>query len=290
MKRLLKKKIVITLIFCLTASWMVLALNAEVKQNARRTDIEKAIAFNKFAEASEAALLSNVAELQTQLPATPPVKQTFYPVPTAAEEKLQETLQTRVDVDFQKVPLSEALDSLLKPHQLNLVLSPQVQYDLEEPEAEGWSTSVSLKGVTLGTALELVLKPYGLAYTVDQGMLKIMSAYEASQVFQVRLYPVTDLCQSQEDYEQLREVIRNARLGNWKPNGFDKLDPPIIGFGGSNVSAEGYQFSGGTISALPQTGSLVISQNYHTHQKITSFLNLLRQARQEQQAASLKQN
>ncbi|QDT25369.1 hypothetical protein [Gimesia panareensis] len=284
MKRFLKKKIVITVIFCLTAGWMVLALNAEVEQNARRFDSDRAVEINEVAEASDDALLSNVAEFQTELPATTTVKQTFYPVLTAAEQQIQEMLQTRVDVDFQKVSLAEALDTLQKQHQLNLVLSPQQQYDLEQ--AEEWTISVSVKGITLGSALEQVLKPYDLTYTVDQDMLKIMSNYEASQIFKVRLYPVTDLCRSHEDYEQLREVIRNARLGNWKPDGLDKLDPPIIGFGGGHVSAEGYQFSGGTISILPQTGSLVISQNYHTHQKVVDFLNLLRQVKQE---ASLKQ-
>lgn len=286
MKRFLKKKIVITMIFCLTAGWMVLALNAEVEQNARRFDSDRAVEINEVAEASDDTLLNNAVEFQTELPATTTVKQTFYPVLTAAEQKIQETLQTRVDVDFQKVSLAEALETLQKQHQLNLVLSPQIQYDLEQPE--DWPVSVSVKGVTLGTALEQVLKPYDLAYTVDQDMLKIMSSYEASQIFQVRLYPVTDLCRSQEDYEQLREVIRNARLGNWKPNRLDKLDPTIFGFGGGNVSVEDYQFSGGTISILPQTGSLVISQNYHTHQKVTEFLKLLRQVRQEQQGTSLK--
>ncbi len=279
MKRLLKKKIVITVFFCLTAGWMVLALNAEVKQNARRTDSEKAVGSNEVAEASDDALPSNVSNFQTSLPATTTVKQTFYPVPTAAEQNMQETLQRRVDVDFQEIPLAEALKSLQSQHDLNLFLSNTTREELNL--AADQPVSVSLKGVQLKNVLDLLLKQFSLTYVVDQDVLKIMTDYEASQVYQVRLYPVTDLCQSPEDYERLREVIRNARLGNWKPNGIDKLDPPIIGFGGDNVSAENYQFIGGTISILPQTGSLVISQNYHTHQKITDFLNLLRQVSQE---------
>jgi len=103
--------------------------------------------------------------------------------------------------------------------------------------------SIAMKGVSLKSALEMILKPLNLDYVVDNEVVKIMPAYEANRTYKMRIYPVADLCSTPEDYDILRDVIRNARLGEWKPDGINQLGPSVTSFG-NGVSAQNYAFEG----------------------------------------------
>ncbi|MCA9015975.1 MAG: hypothetical protein KDA77_11640, partial [Planctomycetaceae bacterium] len=211
------------------------------------------------------------------------IKQPFYPALTGSEQKIRAALQSKVDFEFPDVPLSKVLATLQSQHGVNIFLSAKALED--EGVTADHPVNIAMKGISLKSALELILKPLGLTYVVDDEVLKITTPYEANRTFQVRIYPVADLCETPEDFLVLQDVIRNAQLGNWKPNGIDKL-APSIGFDGRIVRADNYAYEGGTISVLPQIQSLVVSQNYDTHNAIVDFLSLLRDVRKDQQRLS----
>lgn len=207
------------------------------------------------------------------------IRQSFYPALTKSEQQIQAALNADTKCDFPDIPLSKVMNSIQSQHGVNIFLDAFALQEqgltAEEP------VNVAVTGIPLKSALEIILKPLGLTYVVDSEVLKITTFYKANRTHQVRVYPVADLCKSHEDYQVLSDVIQNAQLGNWKPNGIGKMDP-VISSDGTTVIAQNYAYEGGTISIFPQINSLVISQNYHTHNTIVEFLNLLRQVRQDQ--------
>lgn len=271
-----RTKCIVVTLACFTAGWLVVAVNAEDKPGTTTT----------VTKTSNWPVKFTIQEVKpTVAPRTHEIKQPFYPALTSSEQAIQEALQSKVDFSFPKTPLSKVLDSLRDQHGINIFLPADVLenegLDPDQP------VSIAMKGVSLKSALEMILKPLNLDYVVDNEVVKIMPAYEANRTYKVRIYPVADLCSTPEDYDILRDVIRNARLGEWKPDGINKLGPSVTSFG-NGISAQNYAFEGGTISILPRSQSLVISQNYDAHNAIVEFLSLLRQVRQDEQGLSTK--
>lgn len=269
----LRTKCIVVAIVCLTAGWLVVVSNAEDKPITRVAEISSCAA-NFDAPVEKPVAIA---------PQKHEIKQPFYPALTSSEQAIQEALQSKVDFSFSKTPLAKVIDSLRDQHGVNIFLPAEV-LDNEGLDPDH-PVSIAMKGVTLKSALEMILKPLNLTYVVDNEVIKIMSPYDANRTYKVRIYPVADLCSSPEDYEILRDVIRKARLGEWKPDGINKLGPTITSYG-NGVSAQNYVFEGGTISILPRSQSLVMSQNYDAHNAIVEFLSLLRQVRQDEQGLS----
>ena len=273
----LRTKCIVVALTCFTASWLVMAVNAEDKPGTTVTKTSNWPVKFTIREVKPAVAPPAVAQR------THEIKQPFYPALTSSEQAIQEALQSKVDFSFPKTPLPKVLDSLRDQHGINIFLPADVL------ENEGLKpdhpVSIAMKGVSLKSALEMILKPLNLDYVVDNEVVKIMPAYEANRTYKMRIYPVADLCSTPEDYDILRDVIRNARLGEWKPDGINQLGPSVTSFG-NGVSAQNHAFEGGTISILPRSQSLVISQNYDAHNAIVEFLSLLRQVRQDEQGLS----
>ncbi|MDF1744064.1 MAG: hypothetical protein P1V19_10225, partial [Gimesia sp.] len=225
----------------LTSVWLVMTVNAEEKQ------IKK----NQNAQVPSTVLPETKRS-------TNKVKPIFYPELTKHELKIQEAFNTETDCDFSETPLSEVMKLLAKRHGITILV---MKFDLgEEGLTVDEPVSLSVKGISLKNALALMLGPKQLTYVVEQDVVKITTGVKAGDEvkFTVRVYPVGDLAESEEDYVELIDTIQKAISYNFE----------------------------GSLSLMKSSKVLVITQSYHKHMVIVDLLTQLRKARQDQAGMS----
>lgn len=215
-------------------------------------------------------------------------RQLFYPALTEREEKLQRALQQETEGNFPEIPLEEVMLYFSELHNVPIKIQAKALDDIGISDEE--PIDVHLSKISLKNALLQILDPIELTFVIDREMILITSKDQASEMMKTRVYPVGDFCSTPDDYNALEAVIRNARLAEaeWKPSGISGLSPAITTYG-SAVKVDAYKYDGGTISILPQSKSLVISQTYHAQSAIVNLLTQLRQARADQQKTSAQE-
>ncbi|QDT99493.1 hypothetical protein [Gimesia aquarii] len=288
MSGFLKRRFVVLTIFCLAAGWMTIVASGQEKRNSKASQAHKPTVKDAAPLAAPAGDAQKNGELQ----------QTFFPVLTKQEQKIQAALNAETECNFIDNPLSEVINTFADQHGLTILI---LSNDLgEEGLTSDEPVNISLHGISLKNALELILQPIGLTYVVDRDVVQITTKYNAEEMLKTRVYPVGDLCKSPDDYQALESAIINASLGEWRSRvSSSKPSQPVQagglggGFGGGTGGKGFFQFingagfgsqvyeegTGGTISVVPQSRSLVISQTYHAHNAIVDLLTQLRQAR-----------
>lgn len=246
----------------LTAGWLAMQVQAEEKQAAKEAE-------------SKPAVNAKVK----------PTKQIFYPALTKREEKLEAALQVDTEGNFPEIPLAEAMIYFTHLHNVPIVVQKK---DLENYDISvDVPINAKLKDISLKNALIQILDPIDLTYVVDRDLILITTKDKAANMLKTRVYPVGDLCRSgpEHDYQVLADAIRNATLGDWKSK-----TPRVVpgSFGGGAAPQNYVNEQGGTISEVPESQSLVISQTYHAHQAIVELLTQLRQVRADQQGTTAK--
>ncbi|QDT88822.1 thioredoxin domain-containing protein [Gimesia algae] len=190
---------------------------------------------------------------------------------TSAEHRLHQALMKEVSLNSEKIPLVDVLRSLQQSEGINLFIHSR---GLEEEGVElKTPVTIHVDGVTLKSALNLILEPLQLAYQVRDNTLVITSHTRAQGKKVVISYPVADLAipippggpvpfdekalsarSSANDLDKLTKIIQTTV----QPNSWDKV--------------------GGTASIRPHdsTLSLVIRQSSQAHQEIAEVLAQLR--------------
>jgi hypothetical protein len=179
----------------------------------------------------------------------------YLPAPNNIEARIIAALSEKTDVSFAETSLADAVNFLRDFHQINILIDRAALQD----EGIDPSTPVSLElsGVSLRSALRLLLDPYGLTAFVDAEVLTITTKTRAQEKVVTRVYPVSDLAELAEELEALQEAIQTATHKQW--NRDDDARP-------------------GTMSIVPRSRSLVIRQQFAVHDEIVELLTNLRAA------------
>jgi len=210
------------------------------------------------------------------------VKQPFYPELTPNEQKIQAALKSPTTVEFPGVPLKQVIDEFQNQHHINFYISAlplkEDGISIEEP------VNVSLSGVPLKSALKIILKPLGLAYEIDQEVIKITTQAEVDRHLKTRIYPVGDLCSSEKEFTAIQNAILigcqlslKARKQRWSAEGLVLQGPPS--------APAPYQTNiNPAMTFVPQCQALIVNETDEIHEKIVELLTQLRQVRQDQAA------
>lgn len=178
--------------------------------------------------------------------------------PSAAATKIQAALNQPVTFDFVETPLNDVLIYIKDNHDL------QVFVDSTRLADAGIDTTTlpitsSLQGITLQSALSLILNSHGLTWYIGDEVLKITTKEAADERFETRLYDVSDLVGGVGDRsaacQQLRQAIVGTVKGNWQE-----------GHGAATICAVD----------LPGVCALSVAQTYDGHQQVAQFLEKLR--------------
>ena len=110
---------------------------------------------------------------------------------TEEEKRIEKSLSRQISLHFQEIPLRDVMRHIATVADVNVVLD---NLGLEE---EGVSTdspvSIDVNGIRLKSALNLLLEPLHLAYTIEDEVLKVTSRMRQQGRLVVATYPVADL-------------------------------------------------------------------------------------------------
>ena len=107
------------------------------------------------------------------------------------EQRIRTALTETTEVAFTDTPLEEAIKYLEDLHSIEIWL------DKETLTADGINTdspvNLSMSGVSLRSALRLMLEPLALTYVIEDEVMKITTLVKADEKMSTRVYPVADL-------------------------------------------------------------------------------------------------
>jgi hypothetical protein len=156
-----------------------------------------------------------------------------------------------------------------------------------------------LEGISLRSALNLMLHDVDLTYVVRHQVLLITTSKAAAELLSTKVYPVADLvaADDQQKQAQQREVLVHMITATIAPESWAGAAaawgsmPGGMGMGGYGGRGAGrYPGPAGPPPGKAETGGkgavvgasfggvpvLVVSQTYHVHRQIATLLNELR--------------
>lgn len=179
------------------------------------------------------------------------------------EAEINESLNTRVDVAFDNVPLKDVLTGLGEQTQLQFYLDATALKDSGiEPDLP---ISISLKQISMRSALKLILGGNQLTYIPDDGFIKVTTLERAESQITVRVYNCRDILFSRKHFFGALASAGGA-IGTYEyPIHTTGMGGATGGMGGSGVSGgmmgggSGFfaindEIATGADAALPQLG------------------------------------
>jgi hypothetical protein len=196
--------------------------------------------------------------------------------PLPAEQAIEEALGRTTEMDFIETPLQEVVDFLKDYHDI------AIQFDKKAMDEAGINRDTpitgSIKGISLRSALNLLLREYDLAYTVADEVLLITTPEEAKKRVTIKVYPVGEL------------ITRRQVSGNNESDRVDLDYESMIEMITSTVEPASWNEVGGPgavcEATIRNTEALVILQTYHVHRKIAALLEELREVAEAKHSAA----
>ncbi|MFH1923849.1 MAG: hypothetical protein ABIP48_28660, partial [Planctomycetota bacterium] len=178
---------------------------------------------------------------------------------TPATQAIHEALGKKVSIDF--LSLSDVCDHVKSTFGINVRIDREALSDVGIPGDV--PVTIRVSGITLRSALTLILEPFDLTWVIDEDVLLITTHEEGETRLSVGIYPVGDLVvwrdendKLWDDYDSLIQVITpSVAVTSW-----------------DNVGGPG-SIAGGTFGAAKL---LVIRQTGQIHDEILDLLKELR--------------
>ncbi|MFO0885364.1 MAG: permease prefix domain 1-containing protein [Pirellulales bacterium] len=114
------------------------------------------------------------------------------------EAEINESLNTRVDVEFDNVPLKDVLVKLGEQTQLQFYVDTAALTNSSiDPDLP---ISISLKQISMRSALKLILGGNQLTYIPDDGFIRVTTTEQAESLITVRVYNCRDILFSRNHF------------------------------------------------------------------------------------------
>lgn len=107
------------------------------------------------------------------------------------EQRIRSALDDETEIEFVDTPLKDAMDYLADLHNITIILDEVAISD--EGIATDEPINMILSGITLRSALKIVLERLDLTWIIEDEVMKITSATAAEEKLETRVYPVADL-------------------------------------------------------------------------------------------------
>lgn len=179
----------------------------------------------------------------------------------SSRKSIEQTLEERVDLRFRKVPLAQMIDDVAKRHKIEIIFDSTVLTDAGKDPAE-LEVSAELKGISLRSALALMLEENGLTAVPQGELVKITTKEDADCILETRVYGVVDLVEIETHADPQCEKLVDLITGTVETSTWSELGGP------------------GTIEGW--NGMLTVSQTSHVQRTIEQLLAALRETRKQQ--------
>jgi len=183
--------------------------------------------------------------------------------PGAAEAAIEKALtRTAAEAEFDQTPLADVIDHIARTHRIPIFVDKKA---LEEASIDAKTTQVtlSLRGISLRSVLDLMLGQLGLTWTIRSEVLFITSEDAAKGMLVTKVYDVADLvrCRDEkdvpwDDYDSLIDAIETIEPDSWQETGAGLGQVACGDFAGAHV--------------------LIVSNTRQIHDRIARLLEELR--------------
>jgi hypothetical protein len=171
-----------------------------------------------------------------------------------AEIRIEKVLDELTELEFIEAPLTDVIHFLKGKHHI------EIQIDNRALEESGVAPDTpitrNLKGISLRSALRLVLRDMKLSYVIVDEVLLITTIEHAKTILQTKIYRVDDLIDDGNFEEIISVITGSVAPTNWAETG-----------------------GTGSIRQFTSAPSLVIRQTEEAQQEIRHLLVALRKAR-----------
>jgi len=183
--------------------------------------------------------------------------------PSAAGKRIEEVLKSETELQFIETPLKAVIATFKAYHEIEIQIDRRALDDVGVPVDTPITRDI--KGVSLRSALRLMLHELDLTYVIRDEVLLITTPEEAEIIPLVRVYPVDDLVGRQGESggeqagcESLIQAIKTCVL----PDTWENV-------GGA-----------GSIATIPpgKPSSLIVKQSQRVQEEVADFLGNLRRA------------
>ena len=201
---------------------------------------------------------------------------------TEKEREIESKLHTKVTLNFTDAPLRQVMDDLRASYGVNIYVD-QLALDQEGVSMER-PVSVKLEGVSLKSALNLILKQVHLTYIIKDEVLQITSESAARGRMERVTYQVADLVVPipNSSGPPARQTGANPYPTAYPPT--QTCEGQLIKLITTTVEPRSWSELGGagTIYYHPLTKSLVINQTPDVQDQILDVLNSLRRLQKQE--------
>jgi len=244
------------------ACWLLIALSgiASAQDAGKKTVTAKPKATQETAKKVVKATKVAATTAPGSIPAEDSIERT-------ANAKIEAALDASLRLSIDDAPLREAIDYIQQATRIPIIIDTRGLDDAGI--TSDTPVTVHLRGVSLRSALRLMLRKQGLTYRIDGGLLTITTPEEAENKPSVRIYPVADLLYPP------RPSLFSAR--NDVSESYDALIKLIT----ATISMDSWSDVGGagSIEPLPSRRALVISQTDETQRDVANLLRVIRELR-----------
>jgi hypothetical protein len=143
----------------------------------------------------------------------------------AAERKIRKSLTDATTLEFIETPLRDVLDYLKDVHGIEIQIDERALRDAGV--ATDAPITLNLNGITLRSALRLVLAQLDLTYVVRDEVLLITTDKAASEATLVRVYRIEELLEEDESTEAVAEALERILAAHPKADGFHRMILPF---------------------------------------------------------------
>ena len=181
-----------------------------------------------------------------------------------AANRIFATLDEDTTLEFIETPLSDVVDYLSELHDINILLDTKA---LEEVGL-GSDTPITrnLKGISLRSALRLMLRDLELTYVVADEVLQITTPEQASELTQLSVYNVGPMLEENEPADNLALMLEQALAKPHRKSPMNAATP----FG---PAQSGPKAKTRTITVYGQL--LVVRDSPEGHQAIAALLDAI---------------
>jgi hypothetical protein len=180
----------------------------------------------------------------------------------SGREAIKKALAEPASLEFVDTPVACVIQILMETHKIYFQLDKKAMDDVGV--APDVPITINLKGVSLRSVLNLMLRDLGLTWCIENEVLLITSPERADILLTTEIYDVADLvtCRDEkgelwEDYDQLVEMI----ISTVAPTTWDSVGGPGSIAPGTFASAK----------------VLVIVQTDNVHEQIAALLEKIRE-------------
>lgn len=137
-----------------------------------------------------------------------------------ARQRIEAALDKKTECDYLDTPLKDVIDEIAIRHEIPIIINVKALEDF------GIGTdspiSINLKGVTLRSALRLMLRELDLTFLIKDELLQITTPEDAESKLRSRLYSVSSLLPSDRKGEYLVKLI----ISHVAPDTWDEVGGP----------------------------------------------------------------